>query len=256
MRLTVDDGRISAVRERGKPAVATCDCAASWSPASQMPPHLFRPRLRSHPRRGGKLWSWRDEMYAWPGASSPRVTLALARAVFPRCSRRALRLLANSTTYHQPGGRGCDEPNAMGEALVQAARDIGIRLTLLDTIYLHGGLTPQGHLLPLDEVQIRFGDCTVDQWAERVTPFRDALGGDPAVRVGAAARSVRALTPTELDAFGGGHRWLDPACSRLRAASGNLRHRLSMGAPRPRSGLIRPPRRIPSRQSTPPISRA
>ena len=43
--------------------------------------------------------------------------------------------------HHQPGGRGYDEPNAMGEALVQAARDVGIRLTLLDTIYLHGGLT-------------------------------------------------------------------------------------------------------------------
>ena len=204
VRLTVDDGRISAVRERVKPADGDVRLHGVVVPGiANAHSHTFHRALRGRTHAGGgNFWSWRDEMYAVARRLQPESYLALARAVF-------LEMLAAGYTavgefhylHHQPGGRGYDEPNAMGEALVQAARDVGIRLTLLDTIYLHGGLTPQGHL-PLDEVQIRFGDGTVDQWAERVTPFRDALGGDPLVRVGAAAHSVRALTPTELDAFG------------------------------------------------------
>ena len=39
-----------------------------------------------------------------------------------------------------------DDPNAMGEALRQAAAEAGIRLTLLDTCYLAGGPDrPSGH---------------------------------------------------------------------------------------------------------------
>ena len=32
------------------------------------------------------------------------------------------------------------EPNAMGDALIAAAREAGIRITLLDTCYLAGGI--------------------------------------------------------------------------------------------------------------------
>ena len=41
--------------------------------------------------------------------------------------------------HHGPDGVSYDDPNAMGEALRQAALDAGIRLTLLDTCYLTGG---------------------------------------------------------------------------------------------------------------------
>ncbi len=42
--------------------------------------------------------------------------------------------------HHAPGGAPYADPNAMGRALSQAARDAGIRITLLDTCYLPGGL--------------------------------------------------------------------------------------------------------------------
>jgi formiminoglutamate deiminase len=81
----------------------------------------------------------------------------------------------------------------MGRALIEAAADAGIRLTLLDTCYLHGGLEGAGHL-PLDGTQTRFGDGSVDGWAERVALLADT---DEA-RIGAAAHSVRAVSEAEL----------------------------------------------------------
>ena len=42
--------------------------------------------------------------------------------------------------HHAAGGTPYAEPNAMGAALIEAAAAAGIRLTLLDTCYLHGGI--------------------------------------------------------------------------------------------------------------------
>ena len=52
--------------------------------------------------------------------------------------------------YHHADGTPYDNPNAMGEALRQAAVDAGIRLTLLDTCYLTGGLAGDGPV-PLNQ---------------------------------------------------------------------------------------------------------
>jgi formiminoglutamate deiminase len=90
--------------------------------------------------------------------------------------------------HHAPGGRRYDDPNAMAAALVQAAAEAGIRLTLLDTCYLAGGLDGNGHL-PLDAVQTRFTDGDADAWARRVALLPEPAG----VRVGAAVHSVRAV---------------------------------------------------------------
>jgi formiminoglutamate deiminase len=81
----------------------------------------------------------------------------------------------------------------MGHALQQAARDAGLRLTLLDTCYLEGGLGADGHL-PLDELQLRFSDKTAGAWAARV----DLLDAWPGTVTGAAIHSVRAVARDDL----------------------------------------------------------
>ncbi len=90
--------------------------------------------------------------------------------------------------HHGPGGARYADPNAMGHALIQAAADAGIRLTLLDTCYLAGGLGPDGHL-ELGPEQVRFGDGDADGWAERAGRLADT----GTVRIGAAVHSVRAV---------------------------------------------------------------
>ena len=159
--------------------------------------HAFHRALRGRTHAdGGNFWTWREAMYDVTRRLDPDRYLALARAVF------AEMVLAGYTVvgefhylHHGPDGRPYDDPNAMGEAIIRAAHGAGIRLTLLDTLYLSGGLTASGHL-PLDEVQVRFSDGSVEAWAERVS----ALSGDARMRVGAAVHSVRAVPCDDLTA--------------------------------------------------------
>jgi len=94
--------------------------------------------------------------------------------------------------HHDTGGIRYRDPNAMGRALAAAAGDAGLRLTLLDTCYLHGGFgaEPAG-------AQRRFSDGTAAGWAERAAAL-DSLAG-PAVRIGAAIHSVRAVDPASME---------------------------------------------------------
>jgi formiminoglutamate deiminase len=90
--------------------------------------------------------------------------------------------------HHAPDGSSYADPNAMGEALRAAARDAGLRLTLLDTCYLTGGIGQ-----PLTGVQARFSDGNAAGWADRVR----LLTEDDNTRVGAALHSVRAVAPEQ-----------------------------------------------------------
>ena len=157
--------------------------------------HAFHRALRGRTHAaGGTFWTWRKAMYSLASRLDPDNYLALARAVYAEMA------LAGITTvgefhylHHAPGGQPYSAPNAMGHALQQAAADAGIRLTLLDTCYLEGGLDASGHL-PLDELQLRFSDKTVEAWASRVA----AIDARPATVTGAAVHSVRAVAPDDL----------------------------------------------------------
>lgn len=153
--------------------------------------HAFHRTLRGRTHGGaGTFWTWRDVMYEVASALDPDSYYRLARAVYGEM------VLAGFTSvgefhylHHGPGGVPYANPNAMGESLIAAAHDAGIRLTLLDTCYLHGGIGTD-----LNTVQQRFADANVDAWSSRV----QALPDGPGVRIGAAVHSIRACTPQEI----------------------------------------------------------
>ena len=157
--------------------------------------HAFHRAVRGRTHdRGGTFWTWRERMYAIAERLDPDSYLALARATYAEMA------LAGVTTvgefhylHHAPDGIPYDDLNVMAEALRQAAADAGIRLTLLDTCYVAGGLDESGHR-PLDGPQTRFGDGDADAWAARV----EALKPSPGMVVGAAAHSVRAVPRDQL----------------------------------------------------------
>jgi formiminoglutamate deiminase len=128
-------------------------------------------------------------MYALAARLDPDSYLALARAVFAEMAQAGYTAVGEfHYLHHDQGGRAYADPNAIGHALIQAATEAGVRLTLLDACYLVGGLAATGHL-PLDPVQTRFADQDVDHWAARV----DRLENRDQVRIGAAVHSVRAV---------------------------------------------------------------
>ena len=152
--------------------------------------HAFHRGLRGRTHdRGGTFWTWREDMYRLAARLHPDSYLALARATYAEMALSGITAVGEfHYLHHAPGGARYDDPNVMAEALRAAAADAGIRLTLLDTCYLAGGLTADGHL-PLDDVQRRFGDGDVDRWAARVADLAES----PGMRVGSAAHSVRAV---------------------------------------------------------------
>lgn len=155
--------------------------------------HAFHRALRGRTHAGGgSFWTWRRQMYAIAARLDPDSYLALARATFAEMALAGYTVVGEfHYLHHDQRGRPYADPNAMGAALIQAAGEAGIRLTLLDACYLAGGLAATGHL-PLDQLQTRFSDGDVDHWRHRVS----LLGDSGLARVGAAVHSVRAV-PTE-----------------------------------------------------------
>jgi formiminoglutamate deiminase len=88
--------------------------------------------------------------------------------------------------FHYLHGHG----NELGVALIDAAREEGIRITLIDACYLRGGLDGR----PLGPEQQSFSDGDADSWARRMDELREADG----VRIAAAIHSVRAVDPESM----------------------------------------------------------
>lgn len=160
--------------------------------------HAFHRALRGRTQAGaGNFWTWREQMYAVTSRLTPDTYLALARATYAEMALAGTTVVGEfHYVHHGRNGKRYADPNAMGEALAQAAADAGTRLTLLDTCYLSGGLTGEGHLEP-DAFQRRFSDGSVDAWHARMSERRSAGH----VRLGAAIHSVRAVPRDALSAI-------------------------------------------------------
>jgi formiminoglutamate deiminase len=159
--------------------------------------HAFHRALRgrTHAERGS-FWTWREQMYAVAGTLDPDSYLRLARATYAEMAMAGITAVGEfHYLHHQSDGTPYADPNAMGHALIEAAREAGIRITLLDTIYLQSSVDGQ----PLEGVQRRFGDGDPERWAERVA----ALTAAPHAQIGTAIHSVRAIAAHHLAGLSG-----------------------------------------------------
>lgn len=194
----VTGDRITAVRKEAEapPPGATVLRGLTLPGLANTHSHAFHRALRGTVQVGsGTFWTWREVMYSVADRLTPQTYHALARAVYAEMA------LAGITTvgefhylHHGPGGTPYSDPNAMGEALIQAAADAGIRITLLDTAYVASGLLTESRGEPPNRHQMRFSDGTTAQWAERASALKDREHA----RIGAAIHSVRAVPARQL----------------------------------------------------------
>jgi formiminoglutamate deiminase len=191
----VSGGRFTAVTPGTMPAAAEMLPGVVLPGFANAHSHAFHRALRGRTHGGGgTFWTWRERMYAVAAQLDPDTYLELATATYAEMALAGITAVGEfHYLHHGPGGARYDDPNAMGEALRQAAADAGIRLTLLDTCYVAGGLSAAGHSR-LDAIQLRFGDRRADGWAQRVEDLRESAG----MRVGAAVHSVRAVPRDQL----------------------------------------------------------
>jgi formiminoglutamate deiminase len=200
VRIEVADGRFTAVTARERPRPGDVRVPGVVLPGfANGHSHAFHRALRGRTHGGGgNFWTWRDQMYAVTRRLTPETYLALARAVFCEMALAGITVVGEfHYVHHDEAGNPYSDPNAMGKALIKAAREAGVRITLLDTCYLSGGLSADGHL-PLDEVQRRFTDGDVEGWAARLAGLEE----DDNTRIGAAVHSVRAVPREQLAPVG------------------------------------------------------
>ena len=197
VRLVTQDGLFKDVQVDADPEPGDVRLAGVTLPGmANAHSHAFHRALRGRANGGGgNFWSWREQMYAAAEQLNPDTYFALARAVFAEMVLAGITVVGEfHYVHHRPGGHPYGDPNAMGLAVRQAATEAGIRLTLLDTCYLEGGLNGGGHV-ELHPGQRRFSDGTVEAWAARMSARRP---GSDRVRLGAAIHSVRAVRREDL----------------------------------------------------------
>src|SRR4051812_49912728 len=170
--IDVDGSRIAAVHVgAGAPEGAVRLRGLTLPGLANAHSHAFHRALRGRTHRGGgSFWTWREDMYAVAARLTPDGYHALARAVYGEMALAGITCVGEFHYLHDAG-------NAFGEAMIAAAEDAGVRITLLDACYVAGGFGE-----PVRGVQERFSDGDAAGWAERVDALREA----PHARLGAA----------------------------------------------------------------------
>jgi formiminoglutamate deiminase len=189
----VDEGRIAAVGSAPTaPENAERLTGMTLPGMANAHSHAFHRALRGwHNGARGTFWTWREQMYQVAAALDPDSYYRLARGVYAEMALTGITCVGEfHYLHHAANGTRYDDPNSMSQALAQAARDAGIRLTLLDTCYLAGGFGR-----PLEGVQLRFSDGAAAEWADRIDRF--TVDGER-VRLGAALHSVRAVPAAQI----------------------------------------------------------
>jgi formiminoglutamate deiminase len=189
--VTVADGRFTSVVANASPGDAVRLTGLVIPGLANCHSHAFHRALRGRTQtERGTFWTWREQMYAVAARLTPDSYYQLARAVYGEMLLSGITAVGEfHYLHHAPGGRRYDDPNEMGKALIAAARDVGLRIALLDTCYVAGGIDQ-----PLNEVQQRFSDGDASRWAARVSALR---GADDVV-IGAAAHSIRGVPREQL----------------------------------------------------------
>src|SRR4051812_43665706 len=170
--------------------------------------HAFQRALRGKAQRPGPdgaddFWSWRTAMYELADSLTPESIHAISLLAYRELYRTGVRTVGEfHYVHHQPGGVPYDDRTTLADAVIAAARDAGLRITLLRVIYHRAGAGK-----PPEGAQLRFSDPSLDLALADIDALRARYRGASDVRIGVAPHSVRAVPPS----------WLQPIAAYARA---------------------------------------
>ncbi|WP_426699921.1 formimidoylglutamate deiminase [Rhodanobacter sp. Col0626] len=153
--------------------------------------HAFQRAMAGLAERKGRsddsFWSWRETMYAFAAAIGPDELKAIAAQLYVEMLKAGYTHVCEfHYLHHQPDGTPYAQPEAMSLALIEAAREAGIGLTLLPVLYISGGFDGRA----LSPRQRRFGH-DVEGYLRLLDTLRRHEGDD--LRIGIALHSLRAV---------------------------------------------------------------
>lgn len=153
--------------------------------------HAFQRAMAGLAERRGpgddSFWTWRETMYRFASRIGPDELRAIAAQLYVEMLKAGYTHVCEFHYLHNaPEGKPYADPAAMSHAVIEAAREAGIGLTLLPVLYMTGGFDGR----PLSDRQKRFG-LPVDAYLRLLESL--AALESPAVRVGIAFHSLRAV---------------------------------------------------------------
>lgn len=161
--------------------------------------HAFQIGLRGRgerfPLERGSFWTWREAMYELVESLTPEKLRELSRRTFREMRRAGITAVGEFHYVHHADPAAADF--ALDAAVIEAAREAGIRLVLLQSYYRTGGPGK-----PLVGGQRRFDGVSIERFVGHCDRVAGSL--DPAREtMGLAPHSLRAVSPGELAALAG-----------------------------------------------------
>ncbi|RMH21689.1 MAG: formimidoylglutamate deiminase [Acidobacteria bacterium] len=195
VQLAVDAaGRIVAAGELGRVPSRRLPRRALLPGFVNAHSHAFQRGLRGRgerfPRGAGSFWTWRQAMYELVAALDRQRLYELSRQAFAEMLAAGITAVGEFHYLHHEDAAARD--HAFDEVVAAAARDAGIRLVLLATVYQQGDVGR-----PLAGAQLRFATPDAAAFWRRVDRLAARLDG-PLQSLGVAAHSLRAVPPEVL----------------------------------------------------------
>ncbi|MCC7426790.1 MAG: formimidoylglutamate deiminase [Alphaproteobacteria bacterium] len=173
--------------------------------------HAFQRAMAGRTERRGpggndSFWTWREVMYRIAARFGPEDAEAVAAQLYVEMLKGGYTAVAEfHYLHHAPDGRPYADRAEMARRILAAARRVGIGITMLPSLYRHGGFGEA----PPAEGQRRFLNDAEGVLHIVATVQADIAGGADA-RVGLAPHSLRAVSPALLADAVAGMRALDP----------------------------------------------
>jgi len=156
--------------------------------------HAFQRVIRArteHRSRNNEntFWGWREMMYSAAARLTPEDIYDASRMAFLEMA------LAGITTvgefhyiHHAPDGTPYDDSNRLAKTVVQAARDVGLQIALLNVAYARSGHETEPH-----PQQVRFIVKDPESYLKQCEQLSFELQKMEGVWMGVAPHSVRAV---------------------------------------------------------------
>jgi formiminoglutamate deiminase len=160
--------------------------------------HAFQRAIRARTQHTTSarddFWSWRAQMYQVADALTPETIYDVSRQAFEEMRGVGYTSVAEfHYVHHQPDGRRYDDAHVLADAVIRAALDARLRITLLRVAYHEAG---PGRAA--EGTQLRFVTESVERFLEDTDDLTSRWRGESRVTIGVAPHSARAVPPAWL----------------------------------------------------------
>jgi formiminoglutamate deiminase len=140
------------------------------------------------------FWAWREAMYRLAMNLNPDQMRTVAAMLYAELVRHGYSSVAEfHYVHHAPNGEPYDNLAIMGEALIEAAREAGIKITLVPIFYQKGGFG-----IEPNERQQRFISKTFDDYARLFEASREACKQYEGANIAVGIHSLRGVETADI----------------------------------------------------------